>query len=208
MQHQIVFQTKNLIEYYMSFYLVLLFMTNSKDKQQQNTPEHIKNNHQLLIEAIVKENARIDEIKNPISISDPIFNNSEALREAAFQGLTEYLQLLIPVSNPKANNSQALCWAAQEGHIECVTLLIPVSNPTANESYALTRAVQFKRTDIIKLLIPVSDVNTVLQYAQEHNFDTTVLQQCIDEYEALQQKDRLSAELHKITDNKKNIDLI
>lgn len=164
------------------------------------TNKDIQQNTQLLEQA--SQNGDAVEVKRLIPISDPRVRNSVALRWAAGKGHTEIVELLIPVSDCNTMYSYALRGAAQHGHIECVKLLIPVSDPKANDSEALQLAVRSKHREIAKCLIPVSDYTVALQNMLHHNEDTTLIQQCIDEYEALQQKERLDNTLVETIDNK------
>ena len=162
---------------------------NEKYKVVMNTltKDAIEHNTKLLIEA--SNRGDFDEVKRLIPVSDPKFNHSEALLSAVVNGYIDIVKLLIPVSDPKANYSWALLNAAHFGHADIVKLLIPVSDPKASSSYALQAAAS--KSEIIQLLLPFSDYYLAKQELLECNKNITVLQQCIDEYEALQQKERL-----------------
>lgn len=166
------------------------------------TFEQIRNNTNLLNRA--SQSGDFNQVKHLISVSDPKANHSLALRCAATQGHIECIKLLIPVSDPKANDSVALRMATLYGHIECVKLLIPVSDPKADNSQALQWAADCEHMEIIELLIPVSDYSFALQYMHANGTSTVRFEQCIEEYEALQQKDRLSNELQELVAHKKN----
>lgn len=142
-------------------------------------------------------NGHADILELLIPLSDPKANNSEALRWAAQWGHTDCVILLLPVSDPKANNSEALRRAASKGHAECVKRLIPVCDPKALDSHALMLAASNGHTECTQQLIPFSDYQFVLEMMLADNYDTTLLQQCIDEYEALQQKEYLTTHLQK-----------
>ena len=89
-------------------------------------------------------------IESPLVGSQPICN-------AARNGHTECVRILIPFSDPKANDSYPLRWATNHGHVECVRLLIPVSDPKALDSRALLWAAENGYTECAQLLIPASD---------------------------------------------------
>lgn len=163
------------------------------------TQENIQRNNKLLIQA--SENGDVDEVRRLIPLSSPKAYKSEALLMAAMDGHTECVKLLIPVSDPKARKSEALVVAAEHGHIECVKLLIPVSDPKTNDSYALWVAVGNERTEIVELLIPLSNYHFIMHNLKSLNSDTTLLQQYVDNYEALQQKERLANEVDKVVEN-------
>lgn len=166
------------------------------------TQHNIKHNTKLLVRASKKGDC--DEVKRLIPVSDPKANYSDALGGAAENGHIECVKLLIPVSNPKAMNSYALRWAAYSGHMECVKILIPVSDPKEDNSAALRFAAQGKHIECVKLLIPMSDCNRALSTLQNYGEDTTFLQQCVDEYEALQQQQRLTQTLDAVSNTKNN----
>ena len=46
-------------------------------------------------------------------------------------------------------------------------------------------------TECVKLLIPVSNCTIVLKHMTQVGYDVSLLQQCIEDYEAIQQKKRL-----------------
>ena len=136
---------------------------------------------------------------------DPKDNDSEALILAANYGYTEIVELLIPVSDPTKGNSRALRFAALYGHIECVKLLIPVSNPKSDNSWALQQAALYGHIECVKLLLPVSDYNHALtnMYADGIS-ELQMFEQCIEEYEALQQQERLNNKLNDISQSNTN----
>lgn len=142
-----------------------------------------------------------------IPVSDPKAIDSEALRLAAKFGHTDTVRLLIPVSEPMAEASDALQLAALHGQVECIKLLIPVSNPKADNSASLQWALQQRRVDsdhleCVKCLIPVSNCDEVLNRLQDEH--KHVLKTCMEEYEVMQQKERLLNRLHRVV-NTKNI---
>lgn len=196
-----------------------------------HTPYHIDLNTNLLIQA--SWNNEFDEVKRLIPISNPKADESRALRTAVLLGYIDIVELLIPVSDPKTNN-EALIKAAELGNTKLLTLLIPVSDPTKDNSKALRMAaknghikcvevlnlhsnpraydqalmgaVLNNHINVIKYIIPLlSNYKDALPNAVKRNLDTNVLQQCIDEYEALQQKERLSQDLDTIYQHNKNI---
>ena len=132
-----------------------------------------------------------------------IQNNTCLLIEASNLGSIDIVKKLIPVSEPKTDNSIALRCAAFYGYKEIVQLLLPVSDPKVNDSEALQRAAEFGYLDIVKILIPVSDYQLVLKKNMD-NTGKVLLRQCIDEYEALQQKELLNNTLLHIDANKSN----
>lgn len=165
------------------------------------TSEQKSHNTELLLQACQK--GRLNEVKRFLPVSDPT-SYSKALRWAAQEGHVDIVQLLLPVSNPKARNSCALRWAAELGHTECVKLLLPFSNPKDLDSQALLNAAEGGFIDIVRLLIPVSDCNSALNVLQSEGNDITLLQQCMNEYEVMQQKKRLNTALSETVDTKKN----
>ena len=138
-------------------------------------------------------------------IGEQRLNSTQLLIEASSIGDANEVKRLIPVSDPKANDSRALRYAAYNGHSECVKLLIPVSDPKANDSEALRMAARNGHIECVKLLLPVSDCNHVIQQLQKENIDVTELKQCIEEYEALQQQERLNNTLVETIGTKNNL---
>lgn len=155
-------------------------------------------NHQALLWAAQK--GHLDVVKLLLPVSDPQFNNSMVLRETIIKGHTEIVKLLIPVSDPKANDSQALRMAANYGYTEIVKLLIPVSDVKAIDSTALKWVLRSDADNIecVKLLIPHSDCNRVLMDTSLSDSECQLLQQCIDEYETLQQQKRLQTSVEPL----------
>ena len=86
-------------------------------------------------------------------------NFGEALESASQNGHIECVKLLLPVSNPKFNKSQALRLASENGHTECVKLLIPISDPKVIKSYALRWSAINNYTECVELLLPHSDIS-------------------------------------------------
>ena len=129
-----------------------------------------------------------------------IEHNTELLIQASERG-----ELLIPVSNPLDNNSAALRWAAEGGHIECVKLLLPVSNPKDLDSQALQTAVIHGHTECIKLLLPVSDYPLALQESiGDTALLQQCIETYENECRILQQKQRLTHILNAVQDTKIN----
>lgn len=167
---------------------------------QVKSIKQIQLHSEFLIEA--SRNGNVAAVKRLIPKSDPTAQESFALRLAAYNGYTEIVELLIPVSDPKALDNRALQIAANNGHLECVKLLIPVSDPKAHNSCALQLAAQNGHTEIIELLIPNSNYHKVVENFLEDNKDVSLLQQCIENYEALQQQQCLNNELQSVSENK------
>ena len=85
-------------------------------------------------------------------MSDPMEQESGALRWAAMHGHAECVRLLLPVSDPKARESEALRYAAENGHEECLRLLLPVSNQKALKFLALRSSARNGHAECVKLL--------------------------------------------------------
>jgi len=81
---------------------------------------------------------------------------------AAYYGNTECLKILIPFSEPH-NYDTALENAAKNGYSLCVELLIPISNVTAKNSQALWLASKYGNRECVELLAPFGDANAILQ---------------------------------------------
>lgn len=102
-------------------------------------------------------------------------------------------------------NTELLIQTSQNGHFSEVQRLIPISNPKANNSLALTRAVVNEHIDIVKLLIPVSDYHLVLKNLIKKYVAFGIIapfQQCIEEYEVVLLKERLTTNIQNIQNNK------
>lgn len=153
------------------------------------TEKDIEDNTYFLIRA--SEKGDINEVERLIPISNPQAHNSKALWISALHGYIDIVKILLPFSDPKAKDSLALQMAALRGHVDIVKLLIPVTDPTAENSDALRFAADKQHIECVKLLIPVSNCNDVLEQMNKYLMDTTFFQQCVDEYEAMLQKDRL-----------------
>lgn len=140
------------------------------------------------------EMGHFDIVKILVGVCDPKSDNSYALQLAAREGFLDIVRLLIPLTDPLANDSLALKWATNKEHIDIVKLLLPVSNPKANKSRALRSAVQNQNKELVQILLPLSDYASVLKRSdiQDSPRCCILLQQCIDEYEASQQKIRLT----------------
>lgn len=161
------------------------------------TQQEIETNTSLLIQ--VSKDGNIQAVEHLIPISNPKHNNSCALQWAAANGHLECVKVLIPVSDRKAEESEALRWAAANKHfIDIVERLIPISDPKAKNSAALRTAAVNNHKDIIEVLVPVSDYNCVITQMKDANQDTTLLQHCVNIYEAFQQKERLQTQLSDI----------
>lgn len=108
------------------------------------------------------------EVERLIPLSDPMFNDSQALYFAAANGHTRCVELLIPVSDPLSSDSVALRMAVCNSHVECVKLLLPVSDPTAGDNTILVAAVLSKNEENVALLYPVSDIDRVFHMLHTH----------------------------------------
>lgn len=78
-----------------------------------------------------------------------------ALEEAAARGHTQCVELLIPFANCLIGNSGALRLAAKGNRFECVKLLLPHSNPLACHAEALQYAASHQNEDMLLLLYPL-----------------------------------------------------
>ena len=163
------------------------------------TQKDIEHHTKLLIKAV--KNGDFETVKLLLPVSDPKTNNSLALQYAVQNGYTDIVELLIPVSNLQTENSYPLQYAVYNGHLDIVKLLIPVSDPKAYDSRALRMAVQKGYNEIIQLLLPVSDYFIAEQYMKQEGLDTTLLLKHIDQYEALQQQERLTHQLNSNFDH-------
>lgn len=146
------------------------------------------------------QRGRTEDVKTFLPFLSPTQGN-RLLCYAVEDGYTDIVKVLIAATNPKENNSIALSIAAHWGHVDIVKLLIPVSDPKDTKSTPLFEAVYNGHTDCIRLLIPVSNVSLVLKrinsdvwLSQEHR---DVFKKCIEDYENLQQKERLIYTLEK-----------
>ena len=157
----------------------------------------------------------IECVKLLLPVTDPKLNSSLALRFAVAEGHLDIVKLLLPVSNIKKGENSALCWAAMNGHLECVKILIDAldtssTEPLLKESSSLWLATENGHFDIVKLLLPISDYKSVLNHIRTNSMITEnnfiLFQQCINEYEALQQKERLLKRIDKYTTGKSHLD--
>lgn len=123
-----------------------------------------------------------------------------ALQMAAQHGHIDIVKLLLEHCEPTINNSKALSAAASWGRLDVVKLLLPISDPQADNCSALIEAVlgasehdenYSAYLEIIQLLLPQVDYHTALNTFEEEYWDNSILVQCIEEYEALQQQQRL-----------------
>ena len=106
---------------------------------------------------LAAEHGFLKGVRKLMTVSDPTYNNSAALRWAAMHGHEACVKTLIPVSDPKAENSHALTLAVGHGQVGCVKALIKVSDPKECGSVALKIAAEGGHLECVKLLIPVSD---------------------------------------------------
>lgn len=146
------------------------------------------------------QRGRTEDVKTFLPFLSPTQGN-RLLCYAVEDAYIDIVELLITVTNPKENNSIALSIAARYGHTDLVKLLIPVSDPKDTKSTPLFEAVCEGHTDCIRLLIPVSNISLVLKkigsdvwLSQERR---DVFNKCIEDYENLQQKERLIYTLGK-----------
>lgn len=160
-----------------------------------STP-HIDNDS-ALIQACKKGNLK--EVKRLLPLSNPQTHNSVAIRWAAEYGCLEIVQLLAPLSNLHSQGCFAVQAAAVHGRVEILKCLLEYDIPPATQRSALELAAPMYNPEIFKLLIPGSNYQQVLHNIQQANaarvsygqIDTTVLEQCIEEYENEQQRLRL-----------------
>lgn len=134
-----------------------------------------------------------------------IAENTQLLNEASYIGDIQKVQRLLPVSDPKQNDSQTLAIAARTGNSDLVQILIPVSEPLKNGSWALRAAVKYEHKECVMLLLPVCDYQLVLKSLPKHGIKPTFLHTCINEYEALLQKERLSNTLDEVVQCKNSV---
>lgn len=158
--------------------------------------QHIDNDA-ALIQACKEGNLK--EVKRLLPRSTPEAYNSAAVRWAAEYGSLEIVQLLAPLSNLQSQGCFAVQAAAQYGRVEILKCLLEYDIPPATQRSALELAAPMYNAEIFKLLIPGSNYQQVLQNIQQVNaervsygqVDTTVLEQCIQEYENELQRQRL-----------------
>lgn len=171
----------------------------------------------LLINA--SKRGDIDEVKRLIPISNPKFENSQALIVAAEHGHLDVVKILIPVSDPKAASSWPLRMAARNGHVDIAQLLIPVSNQSdhfsacreaifenqiettqmffpyfekqADYNNVLLFAAQYQKSDIIDLLLPFCDYNCICNYDHLKEDSLNLLKHRIEYYEVKKQQKTL-----------------
>lgn len=137
---------------------------------------------------------------------DNTAQGNEALLAAVEGGYTNVVEALVPYSNPKDDDNLALRIAIRQGDVPIVKLLIPVSNPNDHHGYLLQMAFQSytindqnpNHLETVKLLIPHCDYKLVIDRLNKNKHNKTVLQQCIDDYETLLQRDRLHQTLEPI----------
>lgn len=148
----------------------------------------------LLLDA--SKRGDLEEVNRLIPISNPKFQNSQALVQACLYGHIDVVKALIPVSDPKTINGWALRTAAEYGHTEILQLLLPVSNPAdylsafreavvanqietinvflpyletpQNFDTALQLAAQYQKPDIIDILLPFSDYNLIYNHIRSN----------------------------------------
>ena len=131
------------------------------------------------------------------------YDNSFSFIVACKTGNLNTVEKLLPGANPKKQDSIALRMAAENGHANIVKLLISVSDPKAYNSQALQLAAINEHTECVQLLIPVSDYRLALRIMNEANWNTTLLQHCVDKYESVQQQQRLTDLLKTVDTNTK-----
>ena len=95
---------------------------------------------------------------------DDIIDNSISLIAAARLGDINEVSRLIPISNPLYNNSQALCHAVVRKNTIMAQMLAPVSDVTLNHCEVLQVATLQQDTPMIELLYPYCDASATLQY--------------------------------------------
>lgn len=158
------------------------------------TDQHIDNNF-ALVQAC--KDGNLDEVQRLLPMSNPRAHNSAAVRWAGDGGHLEIVRLLAPLSN--LQSCLAVQAAAINGQVEVLHCLLEYDIPPAIQRNALELAATACNAEIFKLLIPGSNYQQVLQNIQHTNavratygqIDTTVLEQCIQEYENEQQRQRL-----------------
>lgn len=164
-----------------------------------------QNNQSLVLSSMV---GNIENVKRLIPISDPKSGSAWALMAAAENGHTEIVKLLIPLSKPwdEDYGMSPLARAAWNGHTECVKILLPVFDPKAEDSQALRVATRRKHIECIKCLIPVSDYHLVLNTFSGRNIHQSVelLKTLVQEYEATQQKERLTTNIQSVANKQQN----
>lgn len=127
----------------------------------------IEANTHLLIAAAMQGND--SEVERLIPLSDPAFNDSQALCFSAANGHIRCVELLIPVSDPLSSDSVALRMAVCNSHLECARLLVPVSDPMAGDNTILLAAVLSKNEESVALLYPVSNVERVFHMLHKYH---------------------------------------
>lgn len=143
----------------------------------------------------------LDEVERLLPITDPKTQDCAPLQWAAWRGVLEIVQRLLPLSTPIPRQCAGLQMAVAQGHIEIVKLLMAVDDPKKLNSEPLQIAVYNNNLDMMELLIPVSDHQAALRSIRHKNTqmlrptDTTVFEQCIEEYEIRQQRKRLNQAL-------------
>lgn len=150
----------------------------------------------------------VNDVKELIPVSDPKSQKSWALRCAAERGNLEIVRLLLPVSDLEDVCSGALRRSAANGHTDIVRLLVSVLDRSVqhNNHYALKWAAINGHAECVKLLLPISDYKTVLKDMDLKVYkNLCFLQKNVDEYEILQQKERLNNTLDETVDAKKNV---
>lgn len=157
---------------------------------------HLYNNAALIQACKVGD---FKEVQRLLPLSDPQAHNSAAIRWAAEYGCLEIVQLLAPLSNLHSQGCFAVQAAAVHGRVEILKCLLEYDIPPAKLRSALELAAPMYNPEIFKLLIPGSNYQQVLHNIQQANaarvsygqIDTTVLEQCIEEYENERQRQRL-----------------
>lgn len=159
-----------------------------------------QDNNSALVQAC--KDGNLDEVQRLLPTSNPRAHNSAAVRWAADGGHVEIVRLLAPLSD--LQSCLAVQAAAINGQVEVLHCLLEYDIPETIRHNALELAATSYNADIFKLLIPGSNHQKVLQNIQHTNtvratygqIDTTVLEQCIQEYENELQRQRLE---HAVT---------
>lgn len=157
------------------------------------TDQH--DNNWALIQAC--KNNNLEEVRRLLPISNPQAHQSTAVAWAARCGCIEMVQLLAPLSNLQSDKCFAVQAAASSDQVEVLQYLLEYDIPQATLNDAL-ELVAYK-AEIIKLLLPGSNYSKVLHDIQKNNaeratygqINTTVLEQCIEEYDIELQRQRL-----------------
>ncbi|CAG8654630.1 17763_t:CDS:2, partial [Gigaspora rosea] len=126
-----------------------------------------KNGYTIIIEALLKNKARVDESDNNANVNHINKNGEIALHKAAYHGYQEIVQILLEKNaNIKAvsdNGWTTLHFAAAAGHVEVIKILLECNGNlnTASEysKTALYCAAENKHTETVKYLLEVEARN-------------------------------------------------